>query len=194
MHEIEKLTIPNLYAILYYQTTVLAVLDTMIQPHEGKPGAHTVYYDILDGDQNGHPPNCDNFDSSEKSCLYKIAKNNNKVTVGNCYTNFSLLQEVVYHDVVRLLLRRKWKKYGRVRFLYVSYILKPIIICFHCRTQFIFYIIHTAIMTSAFVLAAEKANPRDYDEGVDIFRGICEALFILCIMYNVCVELYQCIR
>ena len=49
-------------------------------------------------------------------------------------------------------------------------------------------------MTSALVLAAKKTNPRDYDEGVDIFRGICEALFMLCIMYNVCVELYQCIR
>lgn len=49
-------------------------------------------------------------------------------------------------------------------------------------------------MTSAFVLAARKANPCDYDEGVDIFRGVCEGLLIFCIIYNVCVELYQCIR
>ena len=95
----------------------------MIQPYEGKPGTYTVYYNILDGDQHGRPPNCDDFDTSEKSCLYKIAKNNNKVIMGICYTVFIryLFQEVVYHDVVRLLLRRKWKKYGRVRFLYVSY-------------------------------------------------------------------------
>ena len=70
---------------------MLAVLDTMIQPYEGKPGAYTVYYDILDSDQYGHPPNCSNFDNSEKSCLYRIAKNNNKVTVGIHYTEFSCL-------------------------------------------------------------------------------------------------------
>ena len=69
----------------------MAVLDTMIQPYEGKPGAYTVYYDILDGDQHGRSPNCVNFDSSEKSCLYKIAKNNNKVTVGIGYIKFSCL-------------------------------------------------------------------------------------------------------
>ena len=73
------------------QTTVLAVLDTMIQPCEGNPAAYTVYYNILDGDQHGRSPKCKNFDSSEKSCLYKIAKNNNKVTVNICYTKFSCL-------------------------------------------------------------------------------------------------------
>ena len=102
---------------------------------------------------------------------------------------------MVYHDVVRLLLRRKWKKYGRVRFLYVSYTLENYIIPTTIfRTQLVFYIIHTAIMTSALVLAAKKANPHDYDEGVDIFRGICEAFLMLCITYNVCVELFQCKR
>ena len=61
---------------------MLAVLDTMIQPYEGKPGTYAVYYNILDGDQHGRPPNCYNFDTSEKSCLYMIAKNNNMVTMG----------------------------------------------------------------------------------------------------------------
>ena len=70
---------------------MLAVSDTMIQPYEGKPGTYTVYYNILDGDQHGRPPNCDNFDTSEKSCLYKIAKSNNMVTVGINYTKFSCL-------------------------------------------------------------------------------------------------------
>ena len=46
-------------------------------------------------------------------------------------------------------------------------------------------------MTLALVLAARKADPREYDEGVDIFRGICEALLLLCITYNVFVEVYQ---
>jgi len=69
------------YVIMYVliQTTVLALLDTMIQPLEGEPNTYIVYYHILDGDQHGRAPNCRTFDSSEKSCLHKIAKSNNKV-------------------------------------------------------------------------------------------------------------------
>ena len=66
-----------------------------------------------------------------------------------------------------------------------------IIMCFYYRSQFIFYIFHTAIMTLALILAARKSDPREYDEGVDILRGICEVLLFLCIMYNVFVETYQ---
>ena len=55
-----------------------------MQPYEGNPGAYTVYYNILDGDQNGRSPNCQNFDSSEKTCLYKIAESNNKVIINIC--------------------------------------------------------------------------------------------------------------
>ena len=58
---------------------MLAVLDTMIQPFEGKPGYFTVYYDILDSDKHGRSPNSQNYDASNKSCLYKIAKSDNKV-------------------------------------------------------------------------------------------------------------------
>ena len=61
---------------------MLAVLDTMMQPVEGKPDSYIVYYHILDGDQDGRAPNCPNFDSSKKSCVHKIAKTNNKVA--NC--------------------------------------------------------------------------------------------------------------
>ena len=57
----------------------MAVLDTMIQPLEGEPNTYFVYYHILDGDQSGRAPNCEGFDRYEKSCLYKIAKNNDKV-------------------------------------------------------------------------------------------------------------------
>ena len=46
-------------------------------------------------------------------------------------------------------------------------------------------------MTLALVLAARKADPFKYDEGVDIFRGICEVLLFLSISYNVLVEVYQ---
>ena len=33
---------------------------------------------------------------------------------------FLVLQEIVYHDVVRLLLRRKWKKFARYHYMWVS--------------------------------------------------------------------------
>ena len=46
-------------------------------------------------------------------------------------------------------------------------------------------------MTSALVLAVRESDPREYDSGIDIFRGICEVLFFLFTMYNVFVEVYQ---
>ena len=58
---------------------MLAVLDTMMQPVEGKPDTYFVYYHILDGDQNGYAPSSANFNGSKKSCVHKIAKTNNKV-------------------------------------------------------------------------------------------------------------------
>lgn len=57
----------------------MAVLDTMMQPLEGEPGTYIAYYQILDGDQHGRAPNCRTFDGTERSCLHKIAKSNNKV-------------------------------------------------------------------------------------------------------------------
>ena len=66
---------------IYIQATVLAVLDTMMQPLEGEPNTYIVYYQILDGDQHGRAPNCRTFDGSHKSCLHKISKSNNKVNI-----------------------------------------------------------------------------------------------------------------
>ena len=57
----------------------MAVLDTMIQTLEGEPNTYIVYYQILDGDQHGRAPDCRTFDGSQKSCLYEIAKSNNRV-------------------------------------------------------------------------------------------------------------------
>ena len=58
---------------------MLAVLDTMIEPVEGKPECYNVYYNILEGDENGREPKDRKFNDSEKSCLYKITKKDNKV-------------------------------------------------------------------------------------------------------------------
>ena len=63
----------------------MAVLDTMMERLELQPGACIVYYDILDGDQNGCDPKCKSFKRSEPSCLHKIAESyDNKVNYKNC--------------------------------------------------------------------------------------------------------------
>ena len=61
------------------QDTVLAVLDTMLEPIPGKQNTYVVYYSILDGDECGRTPVDPQFDSNTKSCLQKIAKSNDRV-------------------------------------------------------------------------------------------------------------------
>lgn len=56
----------------------LAVLDTMCEPVEGDK-TFTVHYSILEGDEKGYPPDHNKFERSRKSCLYKIARSQNKV-------------------------------------------------------------------------------------------------------------------
>lgn len=51
--------------------------------------------------------------------------------------------------------------------------------------------VHTVIMTSALVLAARKQDPYLYNEDIDIFRGICEGLLFLCVMYNIFREVFK---
>ena len=60
----------------------------------------------------------------------------------------------------------------------------PVTYVLYYKGQFIFYIIHTVIMTSALVLAAKKTDPREHDDGIHIFHGICEALIFLSIIYT----------
>ena len=57
--------------------------------------------------------------------------------------------------------------------------------------QFMFFLIHTLVLTLALVLAARKQDPRDYDQGVDVFRGICEGLLLIFIIYTTIIEFYQ---
>ena len=68
---------------MHVQNTVLAVLDTMLEPIPGKLNSYVVHYSILDGDECGRTPVDPQFDSTTKSCLQKIAKSNNKVRMHN---------------------------------------------------------------------------------------------------------------
>ena len=60
------------------QNTILAVLDCLIEPQS--PSGHlTIYYHILESDENGRTPNQDGFNNKSKSPLQIIAKSGNKV-------------------------------------------------------------------------------------------------------------------
>ena len=68
----------------------MAILDKMIEQQKNKPDSYKVYYNILDGDQNGRDPTCNNFDSTKKSCLHRIAESDNKVTMNLFYSSWIL--------------------------------------------------------------------------------------------------------
>lgn len=146
------------------QGTTLAVLDSMIEPVMNETDTYVIYYGILDGDTEGRPPNHPHFDKSHKSCLHVIAKSNNK--------------EIVYHDVIRLLLRRKWKKFARLIYL----------------IHFVCYFLLMVSLVCALVIAARKQSPEMYDSKLDIFRGICEAIVILCVAWNGFSQVRQVIK
>ncbi|XP_056016066.1 uncharacterized protein LOC125675377 isoform X2 [Ostrea edulis] len=124
--------------------TTLAVLDCMIDP-VSPSGDVCVYYNVLEADQHGRVPTDSNFNPRSKSGLQIIAKSGNKT--------------VVYHDVVRLLIRRKWKEYARLRFLINS----------------LFYIITLFTITFSAILASTLPDPAVNDlSALHIARAVCE--------------------
>ena len=67
-----------------------------------------------------------------------------------------------------------------------------IVVCLNFyRLSFFYFLAVMATLTCALVLAARKQDPRQYNEPVDIFRGICEGLAILLIGYYGISELNQ---
>lgn len=57
----------------------------MCEPVQGDV-KYKVHYSILEGDEAGHPPDHPKFKSSRKSCLYKIARSQNKVYIPYGYS------------------------------------------------------------------------------------------------------------
>ncbi|XP_053377737.1 uncharacterized protein LOC123529780 isoform X4 [Mercenaria mercenaria] len=83
------------------QKTILSILDCLIETR-GSTDRLRVYYDLLECDEDGRTPTDSNFFEKSRSPLQVIAKKRNK--------------NIVYHDAVRLLIRRKWKLYAKKRF------------------------------------------------------------------------------
>ena len=57
--------------------------------------------------------------------------------------------------------------------------------------QFIYFLVLMTSLTCALVLAAQVPDPRRYDRPVDVFRGVCEGIFLLITTYNSLAELNQ---
>ena len=62
---------------------------------------------------------------------------------------------------------------------------------FSFSAQFVYFLSFLTTLTFALMLAAEKTDPRVYDEPIDVFRGICEAFTLLTILYNAFSEFNQ---
>ncbi|XP_062579307.1 uncharacterized protein LOC134241264 [Saccostrea cucullata] len=126
------------------ENTVMAILDCMIDP-VSPSGDVCVYYNVLEADESGRVPKDSNFNPRSKSGLQKIAKSGNKT--------------LVYHDVVRLLIRRKWKEYARLRFLINS----------------MFYLFSLITLTFSAIVASSTSDPSVYDNSfLQIARALCE--------------------
>ncbi|XP_065839643.1 transient receptor potential cation channel subfamily V member 1-like [Oscarella lobularis] len=143
------------------QDTIMAVLDCMIEPIEERPGWFRLYYQILDGDSAGRSPKDDRFCKDNQSCLQIIARSNNK--------------EAVYHDVVRLMLKRKWKEFaGNI---------------YKLRTLMFF--LNLVAMTLAFVVAGSVDDPLVYDSALDYVRGVCEVVVAINTVFSLVSEVNQ---
>ncbi|XP_060067778.1 uncharacterized protein LOC132547979 [Ylistrum balloti] len=142
------------------QKTVLSVLDCMIDRRS--PSGHLrVYYQVLDGDEEGRSPLQEGFNRNSKSPLQILAKGGNK--------------NIVYHDVVRLLIRRKWKEYARLRFEMNSLV----------------YFVTLVTMTFSAVVAAMCPDPLQYDLPLQIGRGVCEVWTVTIILMTIFQEANQ---
>ncbi|PVD38681.1 hypothetical protein C0Q70_01301 [Pomacea canaliculata] len=142
------------------QQTVLAVLDCMVDAI-GQSGHVRVHYHVLEADEMGRPPNHPDFDSTSKSCLHLISKGGYK--------------NIVYHDVVRLLIRRKWKEFARFRFQLNSFLflLTQLSLCF-CA-----------------VVATMTSDPTVYNSPLHTARAVMEVWSVVAILLTFLLELNQ---
>ncbi|XP_060082588.1 uncharacterized protein LOC132561895 [Ylistrum balloti] len=145
------------------EKTVLSILNCMIDLI-GTDGKAHVYFHVLESDEEGRCPSKHNFNTKDRSPFQIIAKSGNKT--------------IVNHDVIRLLIRRKWKHYARVRFLVNA-------ILFMCTL---------ACLAFAAISAAKTENPLVYSGELDIFRAICEVLSVIAAIMTLFQESHHIIK
>ncbi|KAI6656423.1 hypothetical protein LOD99_1219 [Oopsacas minuta] len=151
-----------------FSETIHIVLDSMKVLDQMTENTYHLHYGILEADRKGFQPGQANFNRHQKSCLHIIAR--------------SGYEEIVYHETVRLLLRYKWKKFGRVRFL----------------VQCLSFLIHMLVMSIAFILAAREDNAKHYFypsvTGANIIRLLCEVIYLIFTFWNLASEIFQMFR
>ncbi|XP_052817641.1 uncharacterized protein LOC128243754 [Mya arenaria] len=142
------------------QKTVLSVLDCMIEP-QGSADSIRVYYGVLEADESGRPPDHPQFQHTDKSCMQVIAKQGNK--------------NIVYHDTVRLLTRRKWKSYAGKRFEINTAIFMFSLFC----------------MTFAAVTSVMTPDPTSYHGTLHVARAVFETLSLIMVAFTLFTEVNQ---
>ncbi|WAR13037.1 TRPV4-like protein [Mya arenaria] len=134
------------------QKTVLSVLDCMIEP-QGSADSITVYYGALEADEAGRPPDHPQFQHTDKSCMLNL----------------------VYHDTVRLLIRRKWKSYARKRF----------------ELNAAVYMFSPFCLTFAAVTSVMAPDPTHYHGTLHVARAVFEVVLLVMATFTLFTELIQ---
>ncbi|XP_055954336.1 transient receptor potential cation channel subfamily V member 3 isoform X3 [Patella vulgata] len=147
-------------ADLNMERTALGVLDCMIDP-VGDSGHVQVFYHVLEADEHGRSPHQEDFDSTSKSCLQLMSKRG--------------LKTLVFHDVVRLLIRRKWKLYARFRF----------------QMNCLMFFLTLMAMTYSAIVAVEAQDPAVYKGALHISRAVFEAWWYIHAVLTFCLEINQ---
>ncbi|XP_041352022.1 uncharacterized protein LOC121370686 isoform X2 [Gigantopelta aegis] len=157
-----KLAECSLHSLLHkdMMKSVMGILDCMIDPI-GKTGHVRVFYHLLESDEHGRTPHHPEFSSNSKSCLHLISKGGFK--------------SIVYHDVVRLLIRRKWKLFARFRFQMNTFM--------YCLTLI--------AMTFSVIVATMATEPASYVGALQISRAVTEVWTYLVVMTTFFIELNQ---
>ncbi|ELT88017.1 hypothetical protein CAPTEDRAFT_225530 [Capitella teleta] len=146
------------------QKTVLSLLDCLFDERSDVPlplQCVRMFYNLLESDSAGCPPDHPLFNEQSKSGLHVIARLDNK--------------SIVYHDAVRLLIRRKWVKYVKVRFLLSALI----------------YIVKLFLLTYSAVVACAVEDPFQYADNLQLSRLATEGCAYLLLIFDFILELIQ---
>ncbi|XP_048251694.1 uncharacterized protein LOC124145414 [Haliotis rufescens] len=143
--------------------TAIGVLDSMLDPVDDF-GNMEVFFDLLESDEQGRSPLHPSFNTKSKTYLYHIAHLQPK--------------EVAFHSVVRLLTRKKWKRYGRYWFL----------------MKCMLFIATLFAITFSAITGAMASDPRHYSTPLDKARAFFEVLSCLAVVATLAFEAYQMLK
>ena len=111
---------------------------------------------------------------------------------GDIDVHFFFLQEAVYHDVVRLMLKRKWKEFAGNIYKCVALVLwYDMTLGVVSRLRTLMFFLNLVAMTLAFVVAGSVDDPLVYDSALDYVRGVCEVVVAINTVFSLVSEVNQ---